>query len=267
MSSSKPQVLLIDSGIGVLNIVQGIDRLGLDIGLVCCLDNANFPYGTKTEEQVAQYVQDLAMRLCAEEDFAAVVVACNTASTVVLPALRASLTIPVVGVVPAIKPAAHMSKNKCIGLLATKATVDRPYTKGLVDEFACDCDVVYVGSSKLVELAEAKLRGEKIDIATVRQEISGFWEQRSKTPDFVVLGCTHFPLIVDELSLAAEGRGITWVESSMAVAQRLNHFISTPARGDTSLQKSLVFSKDTAESRELAQVLQKDWNFHSIRYL
>nr|MDQ6119739.1 glutamate racemase [Klebsiella pneumoniae subsp. pneumoniae] len=121
------------------------------------------------------------------------VIACNTASTVSLPALREKFAFPVVGVVPAIKPAARLTANGIVGLLATRGTVKRPYTRELIDRFANECRIEMLGSAELVELAEAKLHGEPVPLEELRRILRP-WLRMQEPPDTVVLGCTHFPL-------------------------------------------------------------------------
>ena len=127
------------------------------------------------------------------------IIACNTASTITLPALRERFSCPIVGVVPAIKPAAKLTRNGVVGLLATRATVQRSYTHDLIAHFAKDCSIKMLGSAELVELAEAKLHGEEIDHAALKKILRP-WLSMAEPPDTVVLGCTHFPLLREELA-------------------------------------------------------------------
>ena len=125
-----------------------------------------------------------------------IVVACNTASTLALPTLRSLFTIPIIGVVPAIKTASALSQNKKIGLLATPGTVSREYMDNLIQEFADDCIVTRVGSTELVRLAEKKLNGLAPSSQQLKSIIQPFIHNEC---DQVVLGCTHFPLLHEEL--------------------------------------------------------------------
>ena len=158
-----------------------------------------------------------------------IVTACNTISTICLPQLRAATSIPVVGVVPAVKPAAQQSKRKIIGLLATPATVNRPYTDDLIQRYAADCTVLRIGSAELVEIAEARLLGQAVDrdraaLASSRRSSTA----RSDTqPDVVVLACTHFPLLRAELQ-AAGPADVAWVDSGTAVARRVVDVLPPP---------------------------------------
>ncbi len=150
-----------------------------------------------------------------------IVTACNTISTICLPELRAATSIPVVGVVPAVKPAARMSQRKIIGVLATPATIDRPYTDDLIRKFAADCRVVKLGSAELVAMAEAKLLGQAPDAAQLKRILAAFFDlPPADQPDMIVLACTHFPLLRAELEAAAPA-GVTWIDSGTAVARRV----------------------------------------------
>jgi glutamate racemase len=228
MSSTQkndPTILVFDSGVGGLSIYQEVQRLVPFARYVYASDNEAFPYGTKREEEVIARVSDVLHRLISRFAPDVLVVACNTASTVALPKLRSHIPIPLVGVVPAIKPAARVSKSRVIGLLATPGTVQRSYTRNLIDEFAQDCTVVRVGSSELVELAEDKLRGTTLDIERIRGIIAPLFagEYGSKL-DTVVLGCTHFPLLKTELT-AASPWPVAWVDSGLAIAKRVRFLL------------------------------------------
>jgi glutamate racemase len=155
-----------------------------------------------------------------------VVVACNTASTIALNVVRAALTLPVVGVVPPIKPAAAQTKTGVIGLLATPATVRRAYTDDLIAQFAADKRVVRFGSSALVEAAERALRDEPVDPSAITEAISGlFGAPGGADIDVVALACTHFPLLTKDLAAAAP-RAALWLDSGAAIARRVASVLS-----------------------------------------
>ncbi|KAA8978525.1 glutamate racemase [Halospina sp. K52047b] len=217
MHQSCPRILLFDSGIGGLSIADAI-RLRLpDADMVYAGDNAGFPYGDLPEHEVVARCVALVEKALARWPCALVVVACNTASTVVLPMLRSRLRLPVVGVVPAIKPAAALSRNRRLGVLATPATVDRPYLASLIDEYAADCTVLRLGSSELVRIAEMGLAQGWVDDEQVRAILQPL---AAGDPDTVVLGCTHFPLIREALARAMPGVR-HWVDSGDAIARRV----------------------------------------------
>ena len=215
----KP-ILVLDSGIGGLSVLRPIRALLPRAPLLYVADNAGFPYGTKTAHEIEARVPALLGRLAERFDPQLIVIACNTASTIALEAVRAALDLPIVGTVPAIKPAAALSRTRAIGVLGTPATVVQPYVDGLADEFADDCTVLRHGSAELVELAEAKLRGEATDPAGYRRALAGLLDQPGgERIDTVVLACTHFPLVEEELAAAAP-RPLAFVDGKEGIARR-----------------------------------------------
>jgi glutamate racemase len=220
-AASVPTILAADSGLGGLTVVAEIRRLLPTARLAYLCDNAFFPYGKRPDAELLDHFLGVMERAVRQVRPDLIVTACNTISTICLPELRAATTIPVVGVVPAIKPAAQQSKRKIIGLLATAATVDRPYTDDLIKRHAADCAVLKVGSAELVEMAEAKLLGRAIDQSRLPAILAPFFDRpQDQQPDVVVLGCTHFPLLRTELE-AAGPAGVAWIDSGIAVARRV----------------------------------------------
>ncbi len=182
------------------------------------LTTSLFRMGKKSEAFIVERVVEIVTAVQAQYPLALAVVACNTASTVSLPALREKFSFPVVGVVPAIKPAARLTANGVVGLLATRGTVKRPYTHELISRFANECKIEMLGSAELVELAEAKLHGEPVPQEELRRILRP-WLRMAEPPDTVVLGCTHFPLLQEEL-LQVLPEGTRLVDSGSAIARR-----------------------------------------------
>lgn len=193
--------------------------------IVYCADSAGFPYGTKTEAEISARVAGLLGRLAERIRPSLIVIACNTASTIALKYVRPVLDVPVVGTVPAIKPAAEQSQTRVIGVLGTEATVRQPYVDNLSAQFAADCTVLRHGSSELVQAAEAKLRGETVDTAVYARALDGLLRQPGgDRMDKVVLACTHFPLVQDELAAAAP-RPLGFIDGSDGIARRCAHLL------------------------------------------
>lgn len=254
-------ILVFDSGVGGLSILGALRaRLpGADFIYAC--DNAAFPYGTKDEATLLVRVDRVLRALIAQVHPDIVVVACNTASTLVLPRIRAAFEAPaadrIVGVVPAIKPAAAVSRTGVIGLLGTPGTVARPYTQRLIDDFAAHCRVVRVGSSALVEIAEAKLRGATVALDEIAAIIAPLFAHAEL--DTVVLACTHFPLLRDEL-VAAAPRAVHWIDSGAAIARRVASLLpevvanerANPQRGAF---RMAIFTAPSPDSAALAPAL------------
>ena len=216
------RVLIFDSGVGGLSVYQEIRRVLPGLHYIYLFDNKCFPYGELPVETLIQRCCELIVGVATHHAVDLVVIACHTASTQALPALRALLSVPVVGVVPAIKPASLLTKNGCIGLLATPATISRPYTDKLIHEFAAHHQVLRCGSTELVIQAERKLAGQSVDQPLI-DAILEPWRQAERVPDTLVLGCTHFPLLKEEIWAAMPG--VQLVDSGSAVARRVQNVL------------------------------------------
>ncbi len=171
MNPSAP-ILFFDSGVGGLSVLQPTRALLPNAPIVYAADSAGFPYGKRSEAEIASRVPALLGRLVERFHPRLAVIACNTASTIALEHVRSALDLPVVGTVPAIKPAAESSRTRVIGVLGTEATVRQPYVDDLAARFASDCTLIRHGSPELVELAEAKLGGEEVRVEAVRAAAS-----------------------------------------------------------------------------------------------
>jgi len=224
MNSDAP-LLFFDSGVGGLSVLAPTRRLLPNAPIVYAADSAGYPYGTKPESEIASRVPALLGRLVERFQPRLVVIACNTACTIALDHVREALDVPVVGTVPAIKPAAERTKTGVIGVLGTEATVRQPYVDALAKQFASHCTILRFGSPQLVALAEAKLAGEPVSVDEVRQAALPLFEQQDGGEmDTVVLACTHFPLLADELREAFPG--LSWVDGGEGIARRIVHLTS-----------------------------------------
>lgn len=220
MSDARP-ILFFDSGVGGLSVVAPTRALLPAAPIVYAADSAGFPYGTKSEAEIAARVPALLGRLAKRYRPRLIVIACNTASTIALPAVRAALDLPIVGTVPAIKPAAQASRTRVIGVLGTEATVRQPYVDDLAEGFAGDCTVLRYGSAVLVALAENKLAGESVAPAAVGRELAGLLTQPGgEDLDVIVNACTHFPLLEDEMR-AVVPAGVAFVDGGPGIARRV----------------------------------------------
>ena len=210
-------ILLFDSGVGGLSVLDAVRARLPGLGVTYAADNAAFPYGTKSEAEIAARVPVLLGRLTERYRPRLVVIACNTASTIALAPTRAALGVPVVGTVPAIKPAALVTRTGVIGVLGTDATVRQPYVDALVTEFAPAMTVLRHGAPALVQAAEAKLRGHPPDPALIATELAALGGESAM--DTVVLACTHFPLLAPEL--AAARPDLVLIDSGAGIARRV----------------------------------------------
>jgi glutamate racemase len=215
------RLLVFDSGVGGLSVAREIRAALPGAEMIYVADDAGFPYGDWVDRELSDHVVALVGRLIALHSPDIVVIACNTASTLVLPPLRQRFTLPFVGTVPAIKPAAERTKSGLVSVLATFGTMQRDYTRTLIQSFAQRCYVRLVGSANLAPLAEAHMRGEPIDDAAVFQEIEpAFVEREGRRTDMIVLGCTHYPFLLGHFTRLAPWP-VEWIDPAPAIARRV----------------------------------------------
>ena len=254
-SDPRPTVLVFDSGVGGLSVYNEIRQPNLHY--IYAFDNVAFPYGEKSEEFIVERVVEIVTAVQQRYPLALAVIACNTASTVSLPALREKFAFPVVGVVPAIKPAARLTANGIVGLLATRGTVKRPYTRELIDRFANECRIEMLGS--------AELDGEPVPLEELRRILRP-WLRMQEPPDTVVLGCTHFPLLQEELQRVLP-EGTRLIDSGAAIARRTAWLLEHEAPDAKSSDENKAFCMAlTAETEQLLPVLRR-YGFSTLEKL
>lgn len=257
------KALVFDSGVGGLTICKEVLLRLTHLNIQYLMDDDFFPYGVQPDDFLIDRICEVCSLAIHEHNPALIIIACNTASTLALEKIRSIVKIPVIGVVPAIKVAAARSTNQSIGLVATPATVERPYTQTLINDFANNCSVKKLGSSELVIMAESFIvRGQKPDPNELK-EIIGSWLQQEETPSHVVLGCTHFPFLTPWLQELWPD--VSWIDSGEAIARRADFILNggvckkeVPTKESSSEQSSLsIACTSRSELPEtLAQNLQ-----------
>ena len=248
-------LLFFDSGVGGLSVLEPTRALLPNAPIVYAADSAGFPYGKRSEAEIASRVPALLGRLVERFRPRLAVIACNTASTIALDHVRSALDLPVVGTVPAIKPAAEMSKTRVIGVLGTEATVRQPYVDDLAARFAADCTLVRHGSPELVELAEAKLAGEEVGLEAVRAAAQPLFDSPGGDRiDTVVLACTHFPLLEEELRAAFPQ--VEYVDGGRGIARRIASLTNEQPWPSSAPEGILLFTGPPAH-RPLESVLAR----------
>jgi glutamate racemase len=228
---SRKTILVFDTGLGGLTVLREVVRARPDARYVYVADDEYFPYGHRSEEQIIDRVVPLFAALLKTHAPDLAVIACNTASTLVLSHLRAAYGVPFVGTVPAIKPACASSKSRRVSVLGTKGTVQREYTQALIRDFSQGCEVTLVGSAKLASLAESALRGGEVSDAALLAEIAPCFVADGKgRTDTVVLACTHYPLLIERLVKLAPWP-VEWIDPAPAIARRVVDLLG-PGHGD-----------------------------------
>ena len=225
-------ILVLDSGQGGQTVLAALRRRLPELHYVYFADEAAFTYGDWEESALKRHLVSLISRLIDQHRPSATVIACNTASTIVLGALRAAFPAhPFVGTVPAIKPAATQTKSGLISVLATPGTVERDYTRALIDTYASHVEVNLVGSPHLAALAEARSAGRAVDDHALLAEIEpAFVTRTGKRTDQIVLGCTHYPLLLDDFVRLAPWP-VTWIDPAPAIAERLASLLELTVGG------------------------------------
>lgn len=221
------RIAMVDSGLGGLTVYREVARLLPQVDLLYFADNAAFPYGRLTEESLIERVALLAGRIIESHAPDLVVLACNTASTLSLPVLRARFSVPFVGIVPAIKPACALTKTGRISILATPGTVARDYTRNLIAEYAKDCRIDLVGSAVLAGYAESELSGKPVSDALIKEAILPAFHEGTDT---IVLACTHYPLLLERLRTLAPWP-VTWIDPAPAIARRVASLVHDEGDG------------------------------------
>lgn len=221
-NQSDAPIIVFDSGIGGLTVLREARVLMPERHFIYVADDAGFPYGSWEEQALRERIVGLFADLIRRYQPQLCVIACNTASTLVLDDLRAAFAeTPFVGTVPAIKPAAERTRWGLVSVLATPGTVKRAYTRDLIQSFASQCHVRLVGADKLATLAEAHIRGEAIDEQLVLEQIMPcFVEADGKRTDIVVLACTHYPFLANVFRRLAPWP-VDWLDPAEAIARRM----------------------------------------------
>jgi len=229
--AARKSILVFDSGLGGLTVYREIAAARPDADYLFVADDAAFPYGEKKESALVERVVGLMGDLIAAHHPDLVVIACNTASTIVLPDLRKAFTLPFVGTVPAIKPACASSQTRRVSVLGTEATVRREYTRALIRDYAEGCEVTLVGSKQLAAFAEAELSGTAASDDELREEIAPCFRDGGARTDTVVLACTHYPLLLDRLAKLSPWP-VSFLDPAPAIARRVVSLLGDePAAG------------------------------------
>jgi glutamate racemase len=253
--AARKAILVFDSGLGGLTVYREIAAARPDADFIYVADDAAFPYGRLPEQALISRVVNLIGQQIELHRPDLVVIACNTASTIVLPDLRKTFALPFVGTVPAIKPACAASLTRRVSVLGTHATVQREYTRTLIRDYAQDCEVTLVGSAKLAAYAEAELNGTAVDDTAISAEIAACFRDDGKRTDTIVLACTHYPLLLARLRRLAPWP-VNFLDPAPAIARRVVDLLgpapAVPRTGTDAGTTRAVFTSGQAPEKALA---------------
>jgi len=210
-----------DSGVGGLGILKEIALQLPSHGLVYFADNINMPYGNLSVTQIQQLMQKNLEFVINKHQIKLAVIACNTASTASLSFLRQHFSLPIVGVVPVVKPACELTKTKKIAMFSTPATAQSAYLQELIATYANGVEVLNIGCLGLADLIEAG----HLDDDVIKAKVKEFVEPvRSKGVDVIGLACTHYPFIRDHIANYI-GPDVTILDSNQAVARQVARMV------------------------------------------
>ncbi len=250
--ADRETILVFDSGLGGLTVYREIAAARPNADFVYVADDAAFPYGAMDERDLVRRVVDLVGELIATHRPDLVVIACNTASTIALPDLRKKFSLPIVGTVPAIKPACANSATRRVSVLGTEATIAREYTRALIRDYAGDCRVTLVGSNKLAAYAEAELAGAPVADAALAAETALCFRDDGARTDTVVLACTHYPLIIDRLRRLAPWP-VNFIDPAPAIARRVGDLLGPAPSGGHAGTTRAIFTSGRTPAAALAR--------------
>jgi len=251
------RIIVFDSGIGSLPIANSIRNYLPKADLWLIADNGFFPYGEKSDAELKQRIVQVLKSAVSKVKPDCIVIACNTASTIALDEVREVFKLPVIGVVPAIKPAAEATKSAVIGLIATPATINREYTDQLINDYAPECKVLRVGSTELVQMAERFIRNEPIDEEALKSVLIPFKiAAKSESLDQLVLGCTHFPLLKAQIQQILPN--IDVIDSSDAIGKQTERIISDIDASETGTASWRLLVTNNTNIESLKDLLSLD---------
>src|SRR5271154_3346593 len=251
--AAREKILLFDSGLGGLTVYREVAAARPYVDFVYVADDAGFPYGGLPESTLVTRVVALMGEIIAAERPDLIVIACNTASTIVLPDLRKNFSLPFVGTVPAIKPACAASVTRRVSVLGTEATIAREYTRALIRDYAQDCEVTLIGSKALAAYAEAELAGAPASDEALRAEIAACFRDDGRRTDTVVLACTHYPLLLARLRGLAPWP-VNFLDPAPAIARRVTELLGTPQSGAARGSTAAIFTSGRPGAAALALI-------------
>ncbi|CAM3153613.1 glutamate racemase [Vibrio rarus] len=255
----ETRILMFDSGVGGISVFKDIKARLPWVSCTYAFDNEAYPYGELEQDKLLERVEKYVSYFIETQNIALVVIACNTASTVVLPKLRAKFSVPIVGVVPAIKPASKIS-HQGVGIIATPATVTREYTRDLIKHFASDKEIKMIGTTELVDMAEQKLRGVKVDLVALQKVL----QPLQGCVDVAVLGCTHFPLLRREIGQVL-GREVELVDSGEAISRRVAYLLQQNTKDTTAPVNYDAYCSAEPYAKSALQISFTELGFSKIK--
>lgn len=251
---TKNPIGVMDSGVGGISVLKHIHALLPNEPLIYVADSAHAPYGNKSQEEIKQRCFAVADFLIAQE-VKALVVACNTATAAAIADMRARYDLPIIGMEPAVKPAATASKNGIIGVLATVGTLQSAQFAALLESYGRNVEVVTQGCIGLVECIE---RGE-LDTENTKQLLQQYCAPLlAEGADTIVLGCTHYPFVRESIEQIV-GKSVSIIDTGAAVAKQLQHKLSEQSSLNPSTEPATIQFVTNSPHIQANKVIETLW--------
>ncbi len=219
--STDEYILFIDSGLGGMSVMDALIKKGSEYPIAFYADAKHFPYGEKNVHEIAGFLEGIYKFAISQFSVKMIVIACNTASISAIDKLRSIVDVPVVGTVPAIKTAAELTKNGNIGVIATKTSVKQNYLSDLAEKFVADSNVYICGTEHLAAAVEKEICGAELQ-KIFAKDLEVFAD---KNIDTLVLGCTHYTFLKDDLNDFFNGK-VQIIDSCDGVSRRILSLLS-----------------------------------------
>lgn len=255
-------MLIFDSGIGGLSILNSIKKILPKINYIYVLDNQAFPYGKKKEFFIIERSVKIINTIKKNYPITIVLIACNTASTIGLSILKKTFNFPVIGIFPEIKTAEKITKNKIIGLIATKATINSFYIKNKIYKISSENTIKIIATNRLAEIAENKIK--KILTSNIElKKIFQPWTTLLVPPDTIILGCTHFLLLKKEIKKILY-QATYFIDSRKTIKYIIKKHFEKKCLKQHIKKNTLLYSEKQGELKKLLSFLKK-YEFSEIK--
>ncbi|MEA1953478.1 MAG: glutamate racemase [Campylobacterota bacterium] len=254
---------IFDSGLGGLTVVQAMTQVIKGAELFYVADTKNAPYGERTPEQILKYSLDITQKLIEKHQITALIIACNTATSAAIHALRKYYPwLIIIGTEPGIKPAIEQTLSSKVGVLATPATLKGTKYQKLANTLAGEKDVILFEQScpGLVEQIE---KGEINSIKTYDMLENWLSPMRENGVDTIVLGCTHYPLVSKTITNIMK-KDITLIHTGEAIAKRLLYLAKEKKHSNFGKLKISLYSTDTINEQIVHSIFQESINIEKI---
>jgi len=252
--SNERPIAVFDSGVGGISVLKHIHALLPNEQLIYVADSKHAPYGNKTPLEIQERCFKIADFLIAQ-DAKALVVACNTATAAAIDALRLRYTLPIVGMEPAVKPAAAATKNGIIGVLATTGTLKSAQFAALLESYGRNVEVVTQACVGLVECIERGELNATNTKALIRQYCAPLLAEGADT---IVLGCTHYPFVRDVITDIV-GKEVILIDTGAAVACQLQYRLTEEAIQSKRNQIASVRFWTNSDAINAKQIISQLW--------